>query len=89
MAQKRGVLKLPMKEWALVHYASIFSSLLVKQKQQALFEHFRGIFSENIFSKELKIFSYKEMKACSPNWRNKVKYNQVETQERLATAVMW
>ena len=42
-----------------VYYASIFSSILVKQKHWALFEHFSGLFPENeyFFSTELLLFN--------------------------------
>ena len=42
-----------------VHYASIFSSVLVRQKHQALFEHFSGILPKiNIFSTEKRTKNY-------------------------------
>ena len=31
----------------LVHYVSIFFSILVRKRHEALFEHFGGIFTEN------------------------------------------
>ena len=58
-------------EKAFVHYASIFSSILVRQKHWALLEHFSGIFLENnIFSSEKlkkKLFFSEKMKTKVQN----------------------